>query len=254
MDRALKTYFEQTLQEISIDCAIFGFHAGELKVLLLRWKGTDGWSLPGGRIYKDESTDDAANRVLMERTGLTDIFLEQFYTFGNTDRNKHFTEAQMLERLEATFGKDFFHSELSKRVVSIGYFALVEFEHVQATADWYTDEFRWMEISEVPSLLFDHNEMIERALKALRQRIRNQPVGYNLLPEKFTMPELQRLYETILDKQFDRRNFQKLLMSYDILEKLTEKRTGGANKSPFLYRFDKEKYEKALRSGVSFGM
>lgn len=254
MEGSLKEHFEQTLQEVSIDCAIFGFHAGELKILLLRWKGTDGWSLPGGRIYKEESTDDAANRILKERTGLTDIFLQQYYTFGNVNRLTHLSKQELMELLELALGKDYFHGKISRRVVSIGYFALVEFDQVQATADWYTDEFRWWEIAEVPKLLFDHNEMVVRALQALRRQIRNQPVGYNLLPEKFTMPELQRLYETILGKQFDRRNFQKLLMSYDILEKLDEKRTGGPNKSPFLYRFNKSKYEKAMIDGVSFAM
>lgn len=254
IEHHLKTILEKTLQELSIDCVIFGFHAGELKVLLLRWKATDGWSLPGGRIYKDESADNAATRILLERTGLSEIFLHQFHTFGDTNRNKYFTEAELVQKLEATFGSSFLAQLVDKRVVSIGYFALVEFDQVQATPDWYTDECRWWGISEVPPLLFDHNEMIERALKALRQQIRNQPVGYNLLPEKFTMPELQRLYETILDKQFDRRNFQKLLMSYDILEKLEEKRIGVANKSPFLYRFDKQKYEAAMVNGVSFSM
>jgi hypothetical protein len=254
MDHSLKTYLEKTLQEVSIDCAIFGFHAGELKVLLLKWKGTDGWSLPGGRIYLDESADDAVNRIVLERTGLTDIFLQQFYTFADCDRNPFYSRAELLSRLETTFGPGIFEEYVFKRMVSIGYFALVEFEQVQPTADWFTDECRWWAISEIPHLLFDHNEMIERALKALRQQIRNQPVGYNLLPEKFTMPELQRLYETILDKQFDRRNFQKLLLSYDILEKLEEKRMGVANKSPFLYRFDKQKYEKALQNGISFSM
>lgn len=254
MEHHLKTYFEETLQELSIDCVIFGFHAGELKVLLLRWKGTDGWSLPGGRIYKEESADDAVNRILQERTGLSKIFLHQFHTFGDINRNKHFTEEQLLEKLESTFGKGFFDDIIHKRVVSIGYFALVEFDQVQATPDWFTDECRWWSIPEVPPLLFDHNEMIDRALIALRRQTRNQPVGYDLLPQKFTMPELQRLYETIFDKQFDRRNFQKLLMSYDILEKLPEKKMGAANKSPFLYRFDKEKYRNAVRNGVSFSM
>jgi hypothetical protein len=163
-------------------------------------------------------------------------------------------EKELLEKLEVTFGKGFFEGIIFRRVVSIGYFALVEFDQVQPTPDWFTDECRWWSLADVPNLLVDHNEMIERALKALRQRARNQPVGYNLLPEKFTMPELQRLYETILDRQFDRRNFQKLLMSYDILERLEEKRVGAANKSPYLYRFVKEKYDRAVADGVSFAM
>ncbi|MCF0069427.1 NUDIX domain-containing protein [Dyadobacter sp. CY261] len=254
MEHNLKEFFDKALKEVSLDCTVFGFHEGELKVLLLRWKGTDEWSLPGGHILLDESADDAANRILTQRTGLNDIFLQQFYTFGNVNRYVYHSEKELLEKLEATFGKGFFDGIIFRRVVSIGYFALVEFDQVQPTPDWFTDECRWWSLSEIPNLLFDHNEMVDRALKALRQRIRNQPVGYNLLPEKFTMPELQRLYETILGRQFDRRNFQKLLMSYDILERLDEKRVGAANKSPYLYRFVKEKYERAVAEGVSFAM
>lgn len=252
MDPRLKEYLESTLKEVSIDCTIFGFHAGELKVLLLRWKGTDSWSLPGGRIFLEESANEAAVRILRERTGLQEIFLQQFYTFGAANRYKNFSPDELIKTLELTFGEDFFDEKLMKRNISIGYMALVEFEQVVATPDWYTDECRWWEISAVPTLLFDHNDMIETALKALRQQLSYQPIGYNLLPEKFTMPELQRLYETILDKQLDRRNFQKLMLSYDILEKLPEKRTGGAFKAPFLYKFDKEKYDRAIQEGITF--
>lgn len=252
MDPRLKAYLETTLKEVSIDCVIFGFHAGELKVLLLKWKGTDSWSLPGGRIYLDEPVNDAVIRILQERTGLKEIFLQQFYTFGDTDRYKNFDPMVLMKKMEQTFGKDFYDEKYMKRNVSIGYMALVEFEQVIATPDWYTDECKWCEISAIPDLLFDHNHMIEMALKALRRQVSYQPIGYNLLPEKFTMPELQRLYETILGKQLDRRNFQKLVLSYDILEKLDEKRTGGAFKSPFLYRFDKEKYDKAVENEISF--
>ncbi|WP_259015015.1 NUDIX hydrolase [Emticicia fluvialis] len=252
MDPRLKQYLEATLKEVSIDCVIFGFHAGELKVLLLKWKGTDSWSLPGGRIYLDEAVNDAVIRILQERTGLKEIFLQQFYTFGETDRYKKFDPGVLMSKMEQTFGKHFYDEKYMKRNVSIGYMALVEFEQVMATPDWYTDECRWWEISAIPDLLFDHNYMIEMALKALRRQVSYQPIGYNLLPEKFTMPELQRLYETILGKQLDRRNFQKLVLSYDILEKLPEKRTGGAFKSPFLYRFDKEKYDRAVRSEILF--
>lgn len=254
MEHNLKEFFEKTLKEVALDCTVFGFHEGELKVLLLRWKGIDEWSLPGGHILLDESVEDAAYRILTQRTGLQNVFLQQFYTFGNVNRHIHYAENELVEKLEKTFGAGFFDGIIFRRTVSIGYFALVEFNQVQPTPDWFTDECRWWSLGDVPNLLFDHNEMIDRALKALRQRIRNQPVGYNLLPEKFTMPELQRLYETILARQFDRRNFQKLLMSYDILERLEEKRLGAANKSPYLYRFVKEKYDRAGAEGISFSM
>lgn len=254
MDPRFITYLEKTLKEVSIDCVIFGFHEGELKVLLLKWKGTEWWSLPGGRIYLEESADDAVVRILQERTGLKEIFLQQFYTFGDNDRYKNTPSQGLLEKLEQLFGDDFYDEKYMKRNVSMGYMALADFEQAVTTPDWYTDECRWWEISAIPELLFDHNEMVERALKALRRQLSYQPIGYNLLPEKFTMPELQRLYETILGKQLDRRNFQKLMLSYDILEKLPEKRTGGAFKAPFLYRFDKEKYDKAMRDEILFAV
>jgi 8-oxo-dGTP diphosphatase len=233
---------------------IFGFHDGELKVLLLKWKGTESWSLPGGRIYLEESVNDAVVRILNERTGLKEIFLQQFYTFGDANRYKNPSNDNLLKKLELTFGADFYDEKYMKRNVSLGYMALVELEQVIATPDWYTDECQWCEISAIPELLFDHNEMVEVALKSLRRQLSYQPIGYNLLPEKFTMPELQRLYETILSKQLDRRNFQKLMLSYDILEKLPEKRTGGAFKAPFLYRFDKEKYDRAMKEEILFAV
>lgn len=254
MDPRLREYLERTLKEVSIDCVIFGFHEGELKVLLLKWKGTESWSLPGGRIYLDESVNDAVVRIVRERTGLEEIFLQQFYTFGGNDRYKNMDVGELIRKLEWTFGKEIYDEKYMKRNVSLGYMALVEYEQVVATPDWYTDECKWCEISAVTELLFDHNEMIDVALKSLRRQLSYQPVGYNLLPEKFTMPELQRLYETILGKQLDRRNFQKLMLSYDILEKLPEKRTGGAFKSPFLYKFDKEKYDRAMKEEILFAV
>lgn len=254
MNQRLREYLEGTLKEVSIDCVIFGFHDGELKVLLLKWKGTEFWSLPGGRIFLEESVNDAVVRILHERTGLKEIFLQQFYTFGDSDRYKNGLAEHLLEKLEWLFGEDFYDEKYMKRNVSIGYMALVEFDQVMPTPDWYTDECKWVEISAIPELLFDHNEMVEIALKALRRQLSYQPIGYNLLPEKFTMPELQRLYETILGKQLDRRNFQKLMLSYDILEKLPEKRTGGAFKAPFLYKFDKEKYDRAMKEEILFAI
>lgn len=240
----LITYIKTNcLPSVSIDCVIFGFHNGQLKVLLLRWKGTNDWSLPGGRIRNDEPVDDAAHRSLRERTGLHEIFLQQFYTFGGLERYKHFSKQETLMRLGLPHDMS---QELSERDVSVGYYALVEFADAVPTPDFFTEECRWWDINQVPTLLFDHNEMITLALKTLRRQLSYQPIGYNLLPEKFTMPDLQQLYETILGQPLDRRNFQKRMLSYGILERLDERKTGGAHKAPYLYRFDKAKYEQAL--------
>ncbi|GAB4028327.1 NUDIX hydrolase [Spirosoma gilvum] len=237
------------LPSVSIDCVIFGFHDGQLKVLLLRWKNTNEWCLPGGRIRKDENMDTAAHRSLRERTGLSEIFLQQFHTFGDIQRYKHFNQSETLTKLGLP-------EEVAKEVVirdiSVGYYALVEFANVIPTPDFFTDECRWWHIHQVPALLFDHNDMIALALKTLRRQLSYQPIGYNLLPDKFTMPDLQQLYETILGQAMDRRNFQKRMLGYGILERLDERKTGGAHKAPYLYRFDKANYEKALENESLF--
>jgi len=237
------------LPHVSLDCTIFGFHDGQLKVLLLRWKGTDDWCLPGGRVLHGENLDDAAHRSLQKRTGLSEIFLQQFHTFGDVERYKNFTLKETLTKLglPIELGK-----EIITRDVSVGYYALVEFAEVTPSPDFFTEECRWWDIDQIPPLLFDHNNMVTLALKTLRRQLSYQPIGYNLLPDKFTMPDLQQLYETILGQLLDRRNFQKRMLGYDILERLEERKTGGAHKAPYLYRFDKEKYEKALKDEILF--
>jgi 8-oxo-dGTP diphosphatase len=139
------------------------------------------------------------------------------------------------------------------RFVTVGYYALVEYSKVKPKPDWLSDECTWWDIHSIPSLVYDHNEILEKALEVLQLSLNDHPIGYNLLPEKFTMPELQRLYETILDKAIDRRNFQKKLLSLDILVRLEERKTGGAHKAPYLYRFDKRKYDRALKEGLTGG-
>jgi len=245
----LKDYFRNVLKEVSIDCVIFGFSGDRMRVLLLRWKRTNKWSLPGGRIFINENAGKAVERIVKERTGLEGVFLQQFHTFGDTDRSKYYTEKETIKYMEVAVGEKFTNLKLSPRTVSIGYYALVNIDQVLAQPDIYTEECQWCEIEKVPKLLFDHNEMIDVAFRTLRKEIRFQPIG-NLLPEKFTLKELHKLFESILDTKIDRRNFHKLMMNYDFLVKLSEKRTGSANKSPHLYRFDFKKYYKALKAGI----
>lgn len=248
--RELKKIFDSVLKEVSIDCVIFGFEAGRLKVLLIRWKSSDKWSLPGGRIYKQEGAEEAVNRILRERTAMKDVFLQQFYTFGKMNRNTHYSEKETMKVVEGAMGGSVKNIHVPSRTVSIGYYALVDIGKVVPRPDLFSDECRWFDIDEVPKLLFDHNEMIVSALRTIRRDIRSQPVG-KLLPSKFTLNEIHKLFETILNTKLDRRNFHKLITSYDFLIRLNEKRTGAANKSPYLYRFDFRKYEKALREGIS---
>ncbi|WP_421826401.1 NUDIX hydrolase [Larkinella sp.] len=245
--KQLEEYFKEVdlrcVLGLSIDCVIFGFYDNQLKVLLLRWKQTEEWGLPGGFIYKNESVDVAAQRILEERTGIKELFLQQFHTFGEDVR---YNRQEISQKLS---WPDISSRQWPDRTVSIGYFALVDFSKVTPTADFLTDECRWWDVEKLPSLLFDHNHIVTVALRTLRVQLSWQPVGYNLLPEKFTMPELQRLYETILNRPLDPRNFSKKMRALGIIERLEEQRKGGAFKSPYLFRFNKEKYEKALQEG-----
>jgi hypothetical protein len=140
------------------------------------------------------------------------------------------------------------------RFITIGYWALVEFSKVVPKPDEFSSSCKWFDIDKVPSLILDHNEILNKALQSLRRNLNDYPLGRDLLPTKFTMPELQRLYETILGKRLDRRNFQKKILGMDILVKLQERKKGGAHKAPFLYRFDLQKYRKGMRSGIKSGL
>lgn len=232
------------LPHLSVDCVIFGFHEDQLKVLLLKWKEGGHWCLPGGFILREESIDDAATRILRDRTQLEDIFLKQFHTFGDPFRDR----SKELIKLQSKYGK-----WLSERFVTVGYYALVDFSKVNPQPDGLSETCAWTDIDSLPVLIYDHGKIVSTALTALRMSLNDFPVGHKLLPEKFTMPELQRLYETILDKPLDRRNFQKKMLGLEILERLTERKTGGAHKAPYLYRFDKKKYERALKQGLKLG-
>jgi 8-oxo-dGTP diphosphatase len=232
----------QLMPQLTLDCVILGFHKEQLRVLLLRWKGTQEWSLPGGPIWQTESVDAAAYRILKERTGLDQIFLQQFQIFGEVTR---YNLPEIKTKLQHLITPDKWYH----RAVSIGYYALVDYSKVSPMPDLFTDECQWCDVKEIPNLLFDHNLIIQSALKALRMQLSWQPIGLNLLPEEFTMPELQRLYETILDRPLDPRNFHRKITSLGILERLEERRKGGAYKSPYLYRFNKEKYQAVLQEG-----
>lgn len=237
------------MSQLSIDCVIFGYHDRELKVLLAKYTSLKGWGLPGGFIKKEEPLSQAAARILEERTSLKNIFLQQFYTFGDHEdrvlgwRTKVFDPEFIQE-----YGED---NWLMQRTIGLAYYALIEFSKADIIPDIMYDEFTWHNVNDLPPLLFDHNEMVEKALDSLRIQIYHQPIGYNLLPELFTLPEIQVLYETILGKALHRRNFPTKLMSLGILEKTGEKRKIGQHRSPFLYKFDKEKYEDALKNGIA---
>jgi len=241
---------QKYLEHLSIDCIIFGFHDNELKVLLVKPRYADEWALPGGFVIKNEPIEDAAARVLKERTGLEDIYLQQFHTFGNPDRSTKKLNTLFLKNTGIKLNA----SWMFDRFVSIGYYALVEYTKATPQPDIFSDKCEWFRVSTIPKLILDHNQILKKALSHLQLQLNYYPIGYNLLPEKFTMPEIQKLYETILNRKLDRRNFQRKINGTGILKRLNETKQGVAHKAPYLYIFDLAKYRKALQSGLGFDL
>ncbi len=242
---------DRYLPGFSVDCVIFGFHQNELKVLLLKFKHIEKYMLPGGFVEKEEDVDQAATHILWERTGLQDIFLTQFHLFGDHDRisDDHAAELVRYGVIDSSL-----FEWLSQRFVSVGYYALVEYSKVaRPQPDFISDSCEWHSFKALPELIIDHRQILMKAYETLKIHLNYQPIGLNLLPRRFTMPELQALYETVLDKKLDRRNFQRKMLAYDILIRTEEVRTGGAHKAPYLYEFDEEKYQRALQDGLSAG-
>ncbi|MDO1451720.1 NUDIX domain-containing protein [Rhodocytophaga aerolata] len=236
------------LPHMSIDSVIFGYHNQQLKILLLKWKGYNEWGLPGGFIKRREPLSKAAHRILEERTSLSNLFLQQFHMFGDSPY-------RVKERIPQVFREKFGleveeDNWLFERTLSIGYFALVDYSKVSVTLDFFTDDYQWWDVDDIPELLFDQKEVVEKALLTLRLQIYHQPIGYNLLPQKFTLPEIHSLYETILGKELDQRNFSKKLLTLGLIKKLDERRNIGPHRAPYLYQFEKENYEEALKEGI----
>ena len=206
---------------LAVDCIIFGFDDEDLKVLLIQrdFEPEKGkWSLMGGFLKKDETLDDAAIRILNKLTGMHDIYMEQLYSFSEVDRDP------------------------VERTVSTSYYAIVNIEkHNEELTQKYNA--KWFSLKNAPHLIFDHNEMLDKAIKRLRRRTSINPIGFELLPEKFTMRQLQKLYEAILDKELDKRNFINKINSMDILIKLNEKDMTSSTKGLYLYMFDQNKYD-----------
>jgi 8-oxo-dGTP diphosphatase len=222
---------------LAVDAVIFGFHDEQLKVLLMQYKKTGVFALAGGFIHKKENLNDAAKRVVSERTGLQNIYLEQFYVFG--DYNRY--DPKPLKTIMTANGvipED--DHWLLQRFISVGYYALVDFTKVVPMPDQIFDGCAWYDLANIPLLMQDHSAIIEKALTALRADLDNKLVAFNLMPEEFTMSELQTLYETILGKSLLRPAFQRKLLSLGILERVAKKWTGGAHKAPYLYRFISE--------------
>ncbi|OOV16952.1 NUDIX domain-containing protein [Flavobacterium sp. LM4] len=219
------------MNAITIDCVIFGFDKGSLEILLIQHaegisKGR--WGLPGGWINKKESTDNAAHRLLNELTALDHIYLEQLKAFGNPDRFP------------------------LRRVITIGYYALIKREDYNIQAGFTASDAKWYKINEIPDLIYDHNEILTYSLKHLRDRVRQAPIGFNLLPEKFTLLQLMHLYEEILGIEMDKSNFRRKILHMKLLVALDEKQQDVSHRAAKLYKFDSEIYTKLTEKGFNF--
>jgi 8-oxo-dGTP diphosphatase len=224
---------------VSVDNVILGFDGNELKVLLIERKHEyttekDFLALPGDLIYEDEPLDDAANRVLYELTGLKDIFLEQFYTFGDPKRISKEADVNWLKSIRAV---------PEARVITVAYYTLVKIENYNPSASGFASNAIWMPINDVPYLAFDHNDIFNKAIENLKHKLYRQPIGFELLPKKFTLAQLQRLYEIILQTSLDKRNFRRKILKTEFIIQLDEKQTGVAHKPAMLYKFDKKKFD-----------
>ena len=238
---------KKIIEQVSIDCVIFGFHDNQLKVLLLKLKGVEAWALPGGFVFFNEGIEEAAIRILEDRTSIRDIYLEQFYVFGNKNRQFKAVHQQIMSVNDIKADDQHW---LYQRFISIGYYALVDFSKVTPIPDDISDECGWYHIEDIPNLAFDHPQIFQKALNTLRSNLDTQLVGFNLMPETFTMGELQSLYETILGRKLIRTNFQRKILSLEILERVEKKYSGGSHKAPYLYRLDVAKGEAFLKSNI----
>ena len=218
--------YEYPRPSVTTDCVIFGYDGKDIKVLLVQrgiepFKGM--WAFPGGFLQMDESAIDGAKRELQEETGLADAYIEQFHTFSDVNRDPR------------------------GRVITIAHYALVKISDVKGGDD--AADAKWFSIGEIPPLAFDHDRILRVAMSCLKVKIHFEPVGFELLSEVFTMPQLQNLYESILDVRFDRRNFTAKMLKLGILEGTGERSVAASNRVPENYRFNKDKYNELKSKG-----
>ena len=216
---------------LTVDGVVFGLDEEDLKVLLIQrdlepFAGR--WALPGGFVHIDETLDQAARRELQEETGLTKVFLEQLYTVGDVARDPR------------------------ERVITVAYYALVRLSDHQVQAATDARNAAWFAIDDLPKLAFDHETIVAMALQRLQGKVRYQPIGFELLPPKFSLTQLQRMYEIILERELDKRNFRKKVLSLDILQDLDEVEQDVAHRAARLYRFDERTYRQKVKDGFNF--
>ena len=230
----------------SIDCVIISFHKKKLRILLNKFPISSYWQLPGGFMFKTESSDEAAARILKTRTGLKNIFLKQFYLFSDPQRTKMEQNVEYIEKdIEEGHDVENVDRWFLQRFISLGYYALVKYDDVILTSE-NDVTVKWFDIDNLPKLYSDHNDIIEKSLEIIRSMLTVIPAAYALLPEKFAMSELRKIHETILGKELDRRNFQRKILSSGIIVQLSEVKSTSKYNPPILYSFDENDEEKIL--------
>jgi 8-oxo-dGTP diphosphatase len=227
----MKFTYDFPRPSVTVDCVVFGFDEGDLKVLLVKrdlepYRGK--WALPGGFVHEDESLDEAARRELREETGIEKLYLEQLYTFGDIGRDPR------------------------GRVVTVAYYALVKLADHRVKAATDASSAAWFPVADVPRLAFDHEKILDVALARLKAKVRYQPIGFELLPVKFALSELQHLYEVILETPLDKRNFRKKILGAELLVELDEIQQDVAHRAARLYKFDDRKYRQLVKRGFNF--
>lgn len=248
---------KESLPGVSIECVILGYEQGQLKTLLFQTRHEVTWSLPGGYIRKHEDIDEAAHRILEERTGLKSIFLKQFHTFGKKDRS-HTNNREQYERIWKALEKFDLDQDptiknwMDQRLITMGYYALVDIRKSYPHPHFFFEKCEWVSVENLPELFLRQQGTVSKVLDHLRLQLNYLPIGRSLLPEKFTMQDLQKLYEIILKRPLVRSNFQRKMLSLGILVRLEKHMTGAPNKAPFHYCFDHEQYEIALKKGIGF--
>jgi len=216
---------------VTVDGVVFGFDDADLKLLLIRRQiepNKGEWALPGGFVRIAEGLEEAARRELHEETGIRELYLEQLYTFGEPQRDSR------------------------ERVISVAYYALVKLSGHTVRAASDAVDVAWFPVAELPKLAFDHERIVDTGLRRLKAKVRYEPIGFELLPEKFTLGELQRLYETVLEQTLDKRNFRKKILGMDLLEPLDKYQQDVAHRAAQFYRFNHQRYEQLKKRGFNF--
>lgn len=241
------------IPNLSVDCVIFGFDLKKLNIMLTERELRDennsnklifkDYTLQGHHVLENETLDDAAKRILKEKTGLDNIYLEQFYTFGDIGR---------LNKPKDELWKEKTGLNIPNHVISVGYYSLVDCEKINP--DEFHSSSKWFAIDKLPELGYDHDKIIDKAMEALRIKLSREPIGFELLPEKFTLTQLQKLYEVILDKKLDRRNFRKKIANIKYIIPLDEKQKGVSHKPAQVFKFSKDVYFKTKTDKFDFSV